>query len=179
MPSTAFFTLHTGVTDPRTLTILLEYIHKPFNMVVDTQTHTITMHPAENRATITSTSWSGVTATEDVFLSRDNIVLIDFLPRVFEGTVKPMYAIGVDRVAVLMQPYATDIEGFERPLIRFENGMFEDVFGGRIKIGPGPEPSGVAADGRSGGEVFEDALVTMFRYGMGVKLGSEQTLRPY
>ena len=179
MPSTAFFSLHTGVADPRTLSILLEDIDKPTNMVLDTQKHTITMHPAENRATIRSTSRSGVTAKEEeVFLSPDNIVLVDFLPRVFRGTVRPMYAIGVDRVAVMMQPYATDIEGSERPLIMFENGMFEDVFGGRIKISPDPEPSGVAADGRSGGEVFEDALAILFKHGMGVKLGTQQCLRP-
>jgi hypothetical protein len=179
MASTAYFRLHTGVADPRTLSILLQYIHKPTNRVRETQKHTITMHPAENRATITSTSHSGVTASEQVFLSVDNILLVDFLPRVFDGTVKPMYAIGVDRVALLMQPYSADIEGAERPLIKFEDGMFEDVFGGRIKIDPGAEPCGVAADGRSGMEVFEDALTVLFKNGMGVKWGSQQTLRPW
>ncbi|KAH6843425.1 hypothetical protein B0I37DRAFT_448732 [Chaetomium sp. MPI-CAGE-AT-0009] len=176
MPATAFFSLDTNAADPRTLSVLLEYVHKPSNTVLDAQKHTITMHPAESRATIEATSCSGVTASQDVYLSADSTLCVDFLPRVFDNTVWPMYAISPDRVAVMMQPFAADIEGPERPLVKFEYGMFEDVFGGRIKIGA--ETPDVAADGRSGLTVFYDGLAKLFGEGMGVKWGTQQILRP-
>ncbi|KAH6640173.1 hypothetical protein F5144DRAFT_609228 [Chaetomium tenue] len=166
MPSTAFFSLHTGATDARTLSLLLEYVHQPSNMVLDSQKHTITMHPTEGRATITSTSHDGVTASEEIFLLADSIMLVDFLPLVFDNTVRPMYAIATDRVAVLMNPFTAGIKGSERPLIWFKDNMFEDVFPGRIKIVPQPEGEDMSGNNKSGGCVLEDALNLLFEKDM-------------
>ncbi|KAK3291157.1 uncharacterized protein B0H64DRAFT_478472 [Chaetomium fimeti] len=176
MPSTAFFSVRISDTDPKTLIVLLEYIHKPTNIVLDCQKHTITLHPTESRATISVTSRGGVTASEDVVLSSDSVVCTDFLPRIFDNTVLPMYAISPDRVAIMMQPFAANIEGPERPLIKFEGGMFEEVFGGRIGIDA--DPRNEAADGSSGVDVFNDALARLFENARSVVWGTNQILRP-
>ena len=178
MPPAAFFSLRTEAADPRTLTVLLEYVHKTRDMVLDTQQHTITMDPARGAVTITSTSRNGVTASEEVFPSYNTIVLVDFLPHVFENTVKPMYAISADRVAVLINPFAAGIKGCERPLIRFEDSMFEDVFGGRIRVEPQSDSRNMSANYGSGMSFLEDALATLFDHGMAVKWGTQQILRP-
>lgn len=176
MPATAFFSF--DAADRRTLSVLLEYVQKPTNVVLDAQKHTITMHPAERRATITSTSRSGVTTSKEVVLLPDTIILVDSLPHVFENTVRPMYAITADRVAVLMNPFTAGIKASERPLIRFEGGMFEDVFGGRIRIEPRTDDREMGGDGRSGVCVLEEALSTLFEKGMDVKWGEQPILRP-
>ena len=174
----AFYTLQTSFSAPRTLIIVLEYVHQPTSTLVDNQTHTITMQPDENhpRATIESTSNDGVTAGEEVFLAPSSVVCIDFLPRVFDWSVQPLYAVTPDRVAVFMQPFAAGVDPLQRPVVRFEGGMFEDVVGAvgrRMEVEPISEGTDVSATGQSGVEGFHQALVRLFGDGAAVKWGTD------
>ncbi|KAK4032101.1 hypothetical protein C8A01DRAFT_20784 [Parachaetomium inaequale] len=174
----AVYTLQTSFSTPQTLTILLEYVEMPKNIVVDTQTHTITMHRGENqpKATIEVTSGDGRTASEEVYLEHSSVVCIDFLPRVFDSSVLPMYAISPDRVVVFMQPFAAGMDPLERPVVRFEGGMFENEFGRRIPVETNSEGTDVSGGGQSGVEGFREALARLFG-DVAVKWGTQQTLR--
>jgi hypothetical protein len=157
MSHAAFYSIHTCISAPRVLSILLEYIDEEKNVVVDRQMHTITMHPDAGKAIIEIKSDDDRPASVDVYLEPTSVVCIDFLPPVFDSSVLPMYAISPGRVAVFIQPFAAGVDVFDRPVVRFEDGMFEDVIvgrGRRIRIKTDAENTGVSRGGQLwGGEV--------------------------
>ncbi|KAK4153498.1 hypothetical protein C8A00DRAFT_33726 [Chaetomidium leptoderma] len=174
-----FYTLSNSPSSPRTLTVTLQQIWQPDNTLLDSQTHTITLSQDGTTATIGITDeQQGVEAEAQVLLLSGGIVCIDFIPRVF-NSVLAMYAIAADRVAVFMQPFAADVEGLDRPVVRFEEGWgFEDAVGPRIPIreeaGAGGSDEEVDGGGRSGVEVFGEALERLFGSGKCVRWGGDQ-----
>ncbi|KAL2200100.1 hypothetical protein P885DRAFT_73937 [Corynascus similis CBS 632.67] len=184
MAPTAYFTMLAAPSSPRTLTILLEWIDNAAGgdgIVLDHQVHTITMDPHGLKAVIAAKSADGVTASEEVplFWGRDAVIVCaDFLPPLFGGAVLPLYALAPDRVAVFMQPFATDVDALERPVVRFEADMFEDVYGGRIPVPLQARGASSRLDGtKSGLDVFYEALGKLFGENRGVRWATELILR--
>jgi uncharacterized membrane protein len=170
--SDTFYTLSTSSSTPRTLTIHFEEIHQPCNVVVKSETHSITIGPDGTTATIKLTS-DGVSASEEVLLVESGVVCIDFIPKVF-GSVLAMYTVSADRMAVFMLPFAADVDPLDRVVVRFEEGMFEDVSGGRRKINTTSEGEMVSEDGKSGVGVFYAALERLFGSGKSVRWAADR-----
>lgn len=143
------------------------------------------MHPGRSTAVLRLTSDDGATSAEAEvgLLPGGGVVCIDFIPRLFGGSVLAMYAIAADRVAVLMEPFATGVDWRDRAVVRFDvvGRRFERVSAGRrIRISGAGDggASGVDVTGndKSGVEVFGQALERLFGRGRNVVWGGQQIM---
>ncbi|KAL2016775.1 hypothetical protein VTK56DRAFT_2988 [Thermocarpiscus australiensis] len=149
---------------------------------VESETHTITLLPERFTAVVEVANDEGLAAGEEVLVGPGGAVLcVDFLPRVF-GSVLVMYAISWDQVAIFMQPFSALVEPSERPVVKFREGEFE--------LGPlesrwmRPVPvdhdgdEGVVVEGRSGVEMFQEALESIFGAGKRVLWAASESQPP-
>jgi hypothetical protein len=161
-----FYNLSTPHDTPRTLVIHLEIINSATKAVLESQTHSLTMHPERSSVVLEVTSDDGISVWDEIMLLDRCAVCIDFIPRVF-NSVYAMYAVSPDQVAIFMQPYSVKVKTLERPVVDFSEGFFEDPWAGRIQVDP--------YDGNKGNvEALHGALQTIFGAGTSMRWGFEQ-----
>lgn len=91
-----------------------------------------------------------------------------------------MYAITFDKMMVFMQPFLAGIETWDRPVVLYDEkagfeilGKWERVLVRNEEV---DESGNLPVDGKSGVQVFQEALEEQFGAGKGVRWGMEWTV---